>query len=283
MIRKRKRQVRWIDGTPTVMIDNQTVQITRLLGNGDGNTKLAKNGKFGTYQTVGLSLSPSDENGIGNVCPNASNGCRESCLNDTGMAIVFEHIKRQRIAKTIMWYRERQWFLDQLAKELRSAEKKAERKDRKLACRLNVFSDIAFERYAISLENEFSDIEFYDYTKNVNRAGQVLRNYWVTFSRSETNDAECRKVLKDGGNVATVFDSGMLSNERQRKQNQGLELILPKTWHGFPVIDGDDTDLRFTDRKGVVIGLWLKAGTRADYDNAVNSGFAVKTLYSKEG
>ena len=35
--------------------------------------------------------------------------------------------------------------------------------------------------------------------------GQLAPNYHVTFSRSETNEADCLRVLEAGGNVAVVF------------------------------------------------------------------------------
>ena len=53
-------------------------------------------------------------------------------------------------------------------------------------------------------------------------------NYHLTFSRGKNNDKKCEMVLAMGGNVAVVF------------RNQ-----LPKTWKGYEVVNGDDTDLRF--------------------------------------
>ena len=76
----------------------------------------------------------------------------------------------------------------------------------------------------------------------------------MTFSRSETNDDDCRAVLAAGGNVAVVF----------RKKP------LPSIWHGFPVLDGDQTDLRFLDPAGSVIGLTAKGSAKKE-----TSGFVV--------
>ena len=75
----------------------------------------------------------------------------------------------------------------------------------------------------------------------------------MTFSRSEVNDLDAYRLLKDGGNVAVVF-----KNE------------LPQFWNGFPVINGDDTDLRYFDPKNVVIGLKAKGKAKKDI-----SGFVV--------
>ena len=59
----------------------------------------------------------------------------------------------------------------------------------------------------------FPDLQFVDYTKsapgaNAPRGSAAIRwprNYHLTFSRSETNEADCEEVLAAGGNVAVVF------------------------------------------------------------------------------
>ena len=83
--------------------------------------------------------------------------------------------------------------------------------------------------------------------------GKLPSNYSLTFSRSETNEAQCLEVLNRGGNVAVVF----------RKE-------LPTHWNGFPVINGDENDLRFLDPKGVVVGLKAKGKAKSD-----TTGFVV--------
>jgi hypothetical protein len=78
-------------------------------------------------------------------------------------------------------------------------------------------------------------------------------NYHLTFSRSESNQAECEQVLKAGGNVAVVF-----------------EKTLPATYLGYKVINADETDLRFTDEKNVIVGLKAKGKAKKD-----DKGFVV--------
>jgi hypothetical protein len=56
-----------------------------------------------------------------------------------------------------------------------------------------------------------------------------------------------------GGNVAVVFDK------------------LPSTWKGYPVINGDESDLRFLDPKNVIVGLKAKGKGKKDA-----SGFVIK-------
>jgi hypothetical protein len=106
-------------------------------------------------------------------------------------------------------------------------------------------------------------IQFYDYTKVPARmrrylAGKLPANYSLTFSRSEKNEAECLSVLAQGGNVAVVFAT--------RKGEP-----LPATWHGYRVIDGDLSDVRYLDPRNVVVGLRAKGSAKHD-----KTGFVVR-------
>jgi hypothetical protein len=84
--------------------------------------------------------------------------------------------------------------------------------------------------------------------------GKIPPNYHLTFSRNESNETKCLEVLKDGKNVAVVFAKE-----------------LPSLWENFPVINGDETDLRFLDDKNAVIGLKAKGRARKD-----TSGFVIR-------
>jgi fructose-specific component phosphotransferase system IIB-like protein len=77
--------------------------------------------------------------------------------------------------------------------------------------------------------------------------GNFPRNYSLTFSRSESNEREVKKISEAGGNVAIVF-RGKLPNE----------------WNGKRVISGDESDARFTDPKNVIIGLLQKGKAKHD-------------------
>ena len=245
----------------------------RLLGDGDSNTKLRKNGA--AFETLGLSLSPHKSAGVGNLCTHASLGCIASCLNEQGLASVFSAIKDARKRRTEIFYHDRGWFIDRVKTEIGNRCKLAKKRGTRVAVRLNVFSDVIWERVAPSIFTDFPDVSFYDYSKHPNRFGAILPNYWVTFSRSETNDQDCLRILDSGGNVAVAFaDAGgkFVGNRA------GLQ-TLPKTWKGFQVIDGDISDLRFEDtrgrKRGRVVGLRLKAHSNAAREQAIKSGFAV--------
>ena len=116
--------------------------------------------------------------------------------------------------------------------------------------RLNVVSDVAWEREYPGLFADFPTVQFMDYTKDICRILDPDRpaNYHLTFSRSEANEADCHRALAAGHNVTVVF----------RKPP------FPATFWGYPVIDGDRNDLRFLDPAPCIVALKAKGGARRD-------------------
>jgi hypothetical protein len=215
------------------------------------NTKLEKGNKK-NYVTKGLSLAPANLSGK-QLCPHRSAGCELACLNTSGMG-VFSNVQEARINKSKFLIEKREDFLAQLEKELTLLHKQAV-KGKKIAVRLKVLSDLPWHNL-IDMES-FPLINFYDYTPNPKRMIQFLRgelpsNYHLTFSRKENNQAQCELIASMGGNIAVVFKS------------------LPETYLGKRVIDGDETDLRFLDAKGIIVGLKAKGKGKQD-----STGFVV--------
>jgi len=222
----------------------------------DGNAKTIKGEKLG-FKTFGLHLSPSDKSGF-NTCQWASKGCRMACLDTAGRGIM-SNVQASRIAKTRYLFEYRADFVNQLRSEIGKAIKRAEKLEMVPCFRLNLTSDIPWETYGII--EEFPQVTFYDYTKGTKRmsaylAGELPPNYHLTYSRSERkgDDLTCLAFLESGGNVAIVF-----RNE------------LPKTWKGYEVINGDESDLRFRDGSGKVVGLVEKGMAKKD-----ETGFVVE-------
>jgi len=223
-----------------------------------GNPKLMKGEKQG-YLSFVLHLAPSDLSGY-NTCPMASAGCRAACLNTAGRGGIFKKgestnvIQKARIAKTRMFFEDRETFMLQLVREVKAAIRQAEKKNMIPCFRLNGTSDIRWETVSIgghkNIMEMFPQVQFYDYTKLTNRRN-LPANYHLTFSRSESNDSALSTVEQ---NIAVVFNT------------------LPGVYLGRPVISGDDTDLRFLDPVGVVVGLKAKGKARKD-----TSGFTVLT------
>jgi hypothetical protein len=128
-----------------------------------------------------------------------------------------------------------------------------------LVARLNVVSDVAWEREIPALFAEFPAVQFMDYTKDITRVLDSGRppNYHLTFSRSEANEADCRRALASGHNVTAVF----------------RRPPFPATLWSYPVIDGDRDDLRFLDPSPCIVGLKAKgAGGRRDASGFVLEG-----------
>lgn len=221
------------------------------------NHKTVKGEALG-YRTFILYLAPFNVSG-NQVCASASPGCAAACLFTAGMG-VYKNVRAGRIRKTREFFGNRHAFMAQLVKDIRSGLANAKRNNLTAVFRLNGTSDIRWELVPVTVDGveypnvmaAFPDVTFYDYTKHTNRRN-IPSNYRLTLSRSETNDNACIAHLRNGGNVAAVFAGD-----------------LPATWHGFPVINGDETDLRFLDPHGVVIGLKAKGKARKDV-----SGFVI--------
>jgi len=230
------------------------------------NSKTIKGEKLG-YTTYIMYLAPHTQNSKGiNLCSHASKGCAKACLFKSGAAR-FEGVQTGKTNKTEYYLQDRKGFMSQLVKEIARAErlhKAVEGEEqigrtgkvvryKKFAVRLNGTADIRFEKIKLeggmNIFEMFPNVQFYDYTKNPLRFNSILpKNYNLTFSRSEDNDNDVDKVLRNGGNVAVVF---------------GIKDIgsLPTTYKGYKVINGDETDLRFLDESNVVVGLKYKLMT----------------------
>jgi hypothetical protein len=228
-----------------------------------GNAKIVKGEKLG-YITKGLHFSPANKSGH-EVCRWRSKGCTMACLDTAGRGQM-NMIQNSRIAKTKLFFEQQFDFLAKLQKEIASAIKSAKKKEMKAVFRPNLTSDIAWESVFFDEEkpqtifDKFPETQMYDYTKSFGRMAQFLngelpKNYHLTFSRSENNQKLVEMVLAMGGNVAVVF----------RDQ-------LPKTWKGVEVINGDENDLRFLDKKGVIVGLIEKGLAKKDETGFVQEG-----------
>jgi hypothetical protein len=223
--------------------------------------KAVKAQKYGWLNAINY-MAPHRLAGVGNLCPNASTGCIGLCLGEhSGNAALYPAVLKSRIAKAQLLMRNRQAFLKEMTTGVRRARTAAKHQKLKLCVRLNGATDIAWERLAPAIFADNADLQFVDYTKSVKRAleharGQLPANYHLTFSRSETNEADCLRVLEAGGNVAVVFAGE-----------------FPEHYLGHRVINGDAHDLRHLDPRGVVVALSPK-GRKAKADK---SGFVVRS------
>lgn len=258
-----------------------------------GNAKTIKGDKGGLYETAIMYLAPHIQSGLGNVCPMAETaGCIKGCLFTAGRAGVMPNINKARIAKTRRYFADRRAFMVALANDIAGFVRYCERKGVKPAVRLNGTSDIQWEiahpvpfggwsRFvplgsgwnngdAPSIFAVFPQVQFYDYTKVYKRAYRELpTNYSLTLSYSAASQTYADAVLTTaditGANLAVVYRSKAV---RDHDMARGKSNRF--SWIGREVIDGDETDMRFTDPRGVIVGLYAKGAAKRD-----TSGFVV--------
>lgn len=234
--------------------------------NADAKTK--KGTKAG-YLTGIMYLAPYDVAGK-NLCAMSELAkCRETCLfvqgrarwsKDTftaanGKTYRDSTIIRARIRKTEWFMNDQEAFMQQLVKDISALVRKAQRENMIPTVRLNGTSDIRWENVTFgcgqTIFEVFPDVQFYDYTKIPNRRG-LPSNYHLSWSYSEA-DERYSAMRPEHMNWVVVFRDG-----------------LPETFLGRKVIDGDETDLRFLDESGIVVGLKAKGTAKKD-----TSGFVV--------
>jgi hypothetical protein len=251
------------------------------------NPKIEK-GKALGFHTVGLHLAPYHQSGF-QVCAKATPGCAAGCLNTAGRGGLGHteekpnSVQLARRRRTKLYFEDRDAFMAALMIGMAKEISKARKADLSPVFRLNLTSDIQWEKQSITIDLEtsvylsrygvdikagdyenimaaFAEYMFYDYTKHDPKIRRASSNYCITFSRAETfrNHNDMQKALEMGMNVAVVFST-----------KKGQE--LPSEYLSRPVVDGDVTDLRFLDPQGVIVGLRAKGKARSD-----QSGFVVQ-------
>jgi hypothetical protein len=266
------------------------------------NAKTIKGDKGEEYATAIMYLAPARMAGGANICAMAQQaGCDPNhgggCLVNSGQAGVFSSINIARIAKTRRYLDSRVDFMAELVRDVERFVKWCAKHGVKPAVRLNGTSDIPWEtahpchRFVpteggkhsytafASIFAAFPEVQFYDYTKVYKRAYKALpSNYSLTLSYSEASPAYAAAVIRTacetGLNMAVVYrsqdirDNMLASGDAFGDASNG---VVSTTRVIRQVIDGDKTDMRFTDPKGVIVGLYAK-GRSAKRDT---SGFVI--------
>lgn len=232
----------------------------------NSNAKTIKGNTIGYYTGI-LYLAPSDISGF-QVCPMAKlAGCETACLYTSGRG-AFNSTQIARIKKTKEFFENRDWFMQNIVKDIEAGIRKANKLGQELLIRLNGTSDIKFEhvsfvdidgkKYA-NIMDRFPMVQFYDYTKIPNRT-DLPKNYDLTFSYSgvvtfqKFNKIAIAKRMR----IATVFRT---------------EESIPKSYLGMPVISGDKSDVRHIEDRGTVVALYAKGKAIKD-----KSGFVIDVI-----
>jgi hypothetical protein len=224
------------------------------------NPKIQKGTKLG-YLSFILHLAPSTLSGH-NTCPKATKGCIAACLNTAGRGGMFKRgettnvIQKARIRKTNYFYNDRAGFMLDLMQDIKKGIRLANKLGLEPVFRLNGTSDLSWEKYSMiegmNVFDVFAGIQFYDYTKVLGRKVKHIENYHLTFSKADGNDSDVAEALLQGMSVVAVYDK------------------IPA---GVP--SADETDLRFLDPKGIMLGLKAKGRAKKDY-----SGFVIRLTES---
>ena len=249
------------------------------LGSVASSSKIAKGLKYNEMTYI-LYLAPANQSGY-EVCPMRTEECTNACLNESGhnrIDVKKNAINKARIKKTKLFFEHREFFMAWLFSEISKAKKDAENKGYKFSVRLNGTSDIEptlFKHNGKTLFELFNDVWFYDYTKVSKRFNLLGKydNYDLTYSFSGHNMLQCMELLSKGnGRVAMVFEGK----------------VLPVSFMGYKVIDGDAYDMRYYDEQGVIVGLkFKKVRNKVDTTNnafiiPMNSKFSVYEKESKK-
>ena len=224
---------------------------------GESSAKTIKGEKIG-YLTGIVYLVPDEI-----ICPLAKlAGCFEGCLKSAGRG-AFNSVQIARQAKTQFFYNNQEAFMLSLCADVWSIANKAKRIGLNPLVRPNGTSDIAFENIIVhdgkTIFQLFPDVQFYDYTKHPSRKldGKTAGNYDLTYSFSAITPKPISiKGLTNPNNsrTAVVF----------QKQSD-----IPSSFRGWPVIDGDNTDVRHIEPKAVVVALYAKGKAKLDHGGFV--------------
>jgi hypothetical protein len=241
---------------------SQATKATKLsyIGGVSQSAKIAKNEKMDVL-TYCIYLAPSKLSGY-NVCAGATAECIAACLHESGHNKIDTKgvITNARIKKTQMFFEDRQFFMQWVIAEITKYQKLAEKKGMGFSVRLNGTSDLSpliFKLDGKCILDIFPDVQFYDYTKILNRSRVAAQysNYDLTFSYSGHNWSECMEALNAGIRVAVVFEE------------------VPEYFEGIKVVNGDESDLRYLDAGSVIVGLKFKK-VKNKIDTA-NSAFII--------
>lgn len=205
----------------------------------EDNPKTQKGEAFGHYSVI-LHLLPYDFSGY-QVCAKADK-CKDTCLMWAGRGPMPTTVAA-RLRRTKMFFEYRPWFMGLLVNDIYLATLKAKALNMQLVVRPNGTSDLPWEKIRTknsrNIFEEFPDIQFMDYTKIPGR--KTPDNYHLTFSLSDSNEADAQRWLDQGGNVAMIYDD-----------------VMPTQFMGTSTIDGDEHDLRFLDPTPSIVALKRK-------------------------
>jgi hypothetical protein len=232
-----------------LQLKNEGLQYRPILG--ESSAKTIKGEKIG-YLTAICYLVPDEK-----LCPFAiMAGCFDGCLNTAGRG-AFTSTQKARKKKTEFFYNNQRAFMLSMCADIWTHARRAANLGLILLVRPNGTSDILFENILIdgkTIFQMFPDVQFYDYTKHPSRKleNKTSGNYDLTFSFSALTPKPIS--IKGLVNPATKRTAVVFYKREE----------IPASFRGWPVIDGDDTDVRHIEPAGVVVALYAKGKAKRD-------------------
>lgn len=158
-------------------------------------------------------------------------------------------VRRAQRWRTEFYFSDPASYFARLGKELAGLARRADRLGLVPCARLDGTSDLGIAGQALDRGIVPDGLRLWDYSKSVDRAlAQVGSPVWdVTYSYHGNVD-DSLAVLRAGGRVAVVYPS--------------LDCVPIRQWR-FRTVDGNATDLRFTDPPRTVCALPLKGVSNA--------------------
>ena len=238
------------------------------LGKTSVSSKIMHSQKYSHQYTYTFYLAPAKTSGY-QVCSHSTPECRMGCLNTSGRAGIEQFagltkIQDCRIKKTRLFYEDTAFFIQWMCAEIRMYQQKAQKDGFFFSVRLNATSDIDWVNVRINKKNIFQifpEVSFYDYSKNFSKFENKPSNYHLTYSFTGRNEDLCKVLLQKGFNIAVVF-------------KVKHEIELPKYFMNHAVINGDLTDFRISDAKGIIVGLKFKR-----IANRINEAKVLKSCF----
>ena len=218
--------------------------------NVNSSTKIEKGKKLDIFTGI-LYLKPADQVTTKTLCPTADlMGCKDGCLISSGQ-LGKKAGSNAATKRTIMFALQPDLFKRHLLAEI---ERHSLNYGDNLAIRLNGTSDIDFTDIIAELPN----IQFYDYTKVYSRVlKNKLANYDLTFSGSANNAKSLQMTARA---ISAGYRTVLAVNTAETKG----EYKLPSKLGDIPLINMDDTDVRFKDESNAVGVLKRKGSNKTE-------------------
>lgn len=268
-----------------------------LLSPPSSNVKLSKTKENTETLVYGLSLAAhslaaqevrraTGEAGF-TVCPDSSAGCRAACCVSASAQGQLNSVQESRNRKTVFLQTHRQEFIRILKSEIQTQLDKAAFYGHEVRFRLNVDSSIPWhsEEYG-EIPQSFPHQLFYDYhpLKALNsrrhwKLSDIPPNLRICWSKKETDSWQAvEAAVSDLQSVAVVFHDDAPHRVGRGAYAQQLPRFVDLPSLGkWPVVDGDYSDDRTEDPKGLIIGLRLKSRSEQIRTAAIRTGFSVST------